>query len=133
MIRASDFKKGKDINAALRRLFWERDMLLDIVMHWRDYSPCMYLHNYIDWDDPEETKRTKKQYDNFCDKRKSIGQCHCDEFDVLCVTHWLDTAYGEEKPWFSDYTFGKVNSAEEVLWPDQSDKAKLDKWREINA
>lgn len=130
MIRASDFRKGKDVKGALKRLLWERDMLMDIIMDWRSYSPCEELHNCIDWDDPEET--TKELYDDFCDKRKSIGQCHCDEFDILCVAHWLDTAYGEEKPWFSDYTYGKVNAVEEVLWPHPSDKAKLDKWKEIN-
>ena len=133
MIRASDFRKGKEIKASLKRLLWERDMLLDIVRYGQSYSPCENLHNDIDWDDPEETERTKKLYDDFCDKRKSIGQCGFSDFDILCVIHWLDTEDGDVVPDFSDYTWGKVNTVEEIVWPHPSDEEKLDQWRKINA
>ena len=48
MIRASDFQKGKDAKTALKRLLWERDMLMDMIIYGRDdFGPCWGIHTYV--------------------------------------------------------------------------------------
>lgn len=109
MIRASDFQKGKDAKTALKRLLWERDMLMDMIIYGRDdFGPCWGIHTY-------EEDLQKGVYDDFCDRRRDNGECQCSKYDALCVAHWLETCFGEETPDFQDYSFGRVNSIEELV------------------
>ena len=110
MIRASDFKRGKDVKTALKRLFWERDMLLDMVLYGRDsFGPCWGIHGY----DEDEAKGI---YDDYCDGRKAAGKCSCSQYDIHCVLHWLESTHeDEERPEFQNYTNGKVKTVWEIL------------------